>query len=289
MLRSVVNRWRHAVATILFFLAMPGLALATEQSIAPDIARILARGKLVVAAYKTDMPPFFYTNDRGIAGGIDVDLATDIANRLGVQLEYARMADSFDDLPTLVAQRKADVAISYLSRTLRRAAVVRFTQPYVRLRQTLMVNRTKTAPLFRNGERIEALNDPAVMFGVEGGSSYVDFAAERFPKAQLRRYRSNEDAIEDLLAGQLHAVIVDEGFSFSLSRILPDVPRYRVRDDWALYVKIIPLAGARDPIAMAVHRDDQAWLAWLDTYIADRQEDGLLERILDRHLGSPRK
>lgn len=289
MLRSMVNRCRHALAMALLLLAMPTLVLAAEQSVAPDIARILARGKLVVAAYKTDMPPFFYTDDRGIAGGIDVDLATDIANRLGVRLEYTRMADSFDDLPTLVTQRKADVAISYLSRTLRRAAMVRFTQPYVRLRQTLMVNRTKTAPLFRGGERIEALNDPAVMIGVEDGSSYVDYATDRFPKTQLRRYHSNEDAVADLLAGNLHAVNVDEGFSFSLNRVLPGVPRYHVRDDWALYIKIIPLNGARDPIAMAVHRDDQAWLAWLDTYIADRQEDGSLERILEHHLGSPRK
>lgn len=289
MFRSVVMMWRRAVAAILLFLAIPGLAHAVEHAVAPDIARILAQGKLVVAAYKTDMPPFFYVDANGAAGGIDVELATDIANRLGVRLEYARIADSFDDLPALVAQRKADVAISYLSRTLRRAAVVRFTQPYVRLRQTLIVNRTKTAPLFRGGERIEALDDPNVLVGVEDGSSYVDFATERFSKAQVRRYRGNESAVDDLMAGNLHAVIVDEGFSVSLSHQLPGVPRYRVRDDWALYVKIIPLAGARDPIAMAVHRDDFTWLAWLDTYVADRLEDGSLDRILDRYLGTPRK
>jgi ABC-type amino acid transport substrate-binding protein len=270
-------------------LALPGPVFAADAAMSPDIARIQQRGTLIVAAYKTDMPPFFYVDEHGKLGGIDVDLATDIANRLGVKLDYARIADSFDDLPALVAQRKADVAISYLSRTLRRATVVRFTQPYVRLRQTIMVNRTKTAPLFRNGERIEALDDPSVRIGVEDGSSYVDYAIERFPKAQLQRYRSNEDAVEGLLTGQLHAVIVDEAFSSSLNRPVPGVPHYRVRDDWALYVKVIPLTGARDPIAMAVHRDDQTWLAWLDTYIADRQDDGFLDRLLDRHLGGPRK
>jgi len=289
MFRSAANRWWRTIATALTLLFMPGLATAADPSVSPDIARIQERGKLVVAAYKADMPPFFYVDDHGDPGGIDVDLATDIANRLGVRLEYARIADSFDDLPALVAQRKADVAIAYLSRTLRRAAVVRFTQPYVRLRQTIMVNRTKTAPLFRGGERVEALDDPGVRIGVEDGSSYVDFATERFPKAELRRYRSNEDAVDDLLNGQLHAVIVDEAFSFSLNHPLPGAPHYRVRDDWALYVKVIPLSGARDPIAMAVHRDDQTWLAWLDTYIADRQEDGSLERLLERHLGGSRK
>lgn len=262
---------------------------AIDPGMAPDIARIVARGTLVVAAYKTDMPPFFYVDAAGKPGGIDVEVATDIAQRLGVALDYARVGDSFDDLPRLVANRKADVAISYLSRTLRRAAVVRFTQPYARLRQTLMINRTLMAPLFRGGERIEALNNAGVQVGVEDGGSYVDFAGERFPKATVRNYPDNEKAVDDLLAGRLHAVMVDEGFSYSLTRVQAGVPRYRVRDDWALDVKIIPLAGARDPIAMAVHRDDTNWLAWLDTYIADRQEDGTLERILDRHLGGPRK
>lgn len=285
----VVNMGRRAVATALLWLALPAASLAAEPAQAPDIARIVARGTLVVAAYKNDMPPFFYVDDHGVPGGIDVELATDIAARLGVRLDYVRMADSFDDLPALVSSRKADVAISYLSRTLRRAAIVRFTQPYVRLRQTLMVNRTRTAPLFRGGERVEALNDTGVVIGVEDGSSYVDFTAERLPKAQIRHYRSNDDAVADLLDGRLHAVAVDEGFSYSLTHVLPGVPRYRVRDDWALYVKIIPQPGARDPIAMAVHRDDHSWLAWLDTYIADRLEDGTLDRLLDRHLGGMRK
>lgn len=280
---------RRTIA-VLGLLVLPSTAAcAADPATAPDIARIIARGTLVVAAYKSDMPPFFYVDAAGKPGGIDVELATDIAQRLGVKLNYARMADNFDDLPHLVASRKADVAISYLSRTLRRAALVRFTQPYARLRQTLMVNRTKTAPLFRGGERVEMLNDDSVRIGVEDGSSYVDFAAERLPRAQVKPFPSNEDAIAALLAGQLHAVMVDEGFSYSLTRVQAGVPRYRVRDDWALYVKIIPLTGARDPIAMAVHRDDPNWLAWLDTYIADRQEDGTLDRLLDRHLGGPRK
>lgn len=267
-------------------LAWPLTARAGEtDDISPDIARILRRGTLIVAAYKTDMPPFFYVDDQGNLGGIDVDLATDIAKRLGVRLDYARLADSFDQLPRLVAERRADVAISYLSRTLRRAAQVRFTQPYVRLRQTFLANRTKVAPFFHGGDDISDLNNDAIEIGVERGSSYADFAAERFPRAQIRQFDNNEDALSALLAGQLHGVMVDEGFSTMLNHPPAGVPRYRVPDDWALYVKTIALSGARDPIAMAVNRDDLTWAAWLDTFIADRQEDGSLDRILARHLG----
>lgn len=289
MLAGFFGKAGRVLAVVAVLAPFAFAARAADPTQAPDIARILNRGTLVVAAYKVDMPPFFYTGADGKPGGIDVELAADIAARLGVKLDYARMGDSFDDLPALVAARKADVAISYLSRTLRRASVVRFTQPYVRLRQTLMVSRTKTAPLFRHGEKLDALNHPAVEIAAENGSSYVDFVSERFPNARLRPYDDNVDAVADLLDGKLHGLMVDEAFSYSLTHNLPDVPRYAVRDDWALFVKIIPLAGQRDPIAMAVHRDDHSWLAWLDTYIADRQEDGTLDRLLGRYLVETRR
>ncbi|MBR9973314.1 ABC transporter substrate-binding protein [Magnetospirillum sulfuroxidans] len=282
----MIARIRTTIVTAWLSVILPMTAQAADHGadIAPDIARIIARGTLVVAAYKTDMPPFFYMDDQGKPSGIDVELATDIAQRLGVRLSYARIADSFDQLPQLVAERRADVVISYLSRTLRRAALVRFTQPYVRLRQVLMASRTKTAPFFRGGEKIEALNSPQVQIGVEEGSSYADFATERFPQVQIRRFASNDDALVALMAGQLHAVMVDEGFATAVNYPIPGAPRYNVPEDWGLYVKTLPLPGASDPIAMATHRDDLSWLAWLDTYIADRKDDGTLDRILNRHL-----
>mgnify|MGYP001810424894 FL=1 len=124
--------------------------------------------------------------------------------------------------------------------------------------------------------------------GVEAGSSYADFAVERFPKAQVKVFPGNDAALAALLAGDLHGVMVDEAFSTVLNHPLPGMPRYNVPEDWALYVKTIMLPGARDPIAMAAHRDDSSWLAWLDTYVADRAEDGSLDRLLARHLsGAP--
>ena len=49
-----------------------------------EIQRIKARGKLVVARFEEDRPPFFYRNNNGELAGIDVSLARDIAQSLGV-------------------------------------------------------------------------------------------------------------------------------------------------------------------------------------------------------------
>lgn len=261
----------------------PLFAAAPET--APDIARIQNRGRLVVAARREDTPPFLYTNASGQSAGIDVDIATGIAARLNVELDYARVGDSFDVLPSLVATRKADVVISYLSQTLRRAETVRFTQPYVKLRQTAMVNRVKTAHLFRGSDNVDVLNDPGIVIGVEGGSSYVDFATERFPKARLLRFANNDQALAHLLKGDLHAAMMDEAYALTLNASQPGVPSYPVPKDWVLNVRTIILNGATDPIAMAVHRDDGMWLAWLNMYIDTCNDDGSLGRILSRYMG----
>lgn len=266
--------------------AAPGRPLAAAApDVAPDIARIQDRGRLIVAARREDTPPFLYTDAGGRSAGIDIDIAAGIAAKLNVKLDYARIADSFDALPSLVAARKADVVISYLSQTLRRAERVRFTQPYVKLRQTVMVNRVKTAHLFRGSDRVEVLNDPAIGIGVEDNSSYVDFASERFPKARLLRYASNDEVMAHLLKGDLHAAMMDEAYAQTLNASQPGVPSFPMPKDWVLQIRTMILKGATDPIAMAVHRDDGTWLAWLDLYIDSCRDDGSLGRIVSRYLG----
>lgn len=282
---------RSFISTALAFAmaAAGGDARAHDRHVAPDIARILARGKLLVASHPEDAPPFLYTDHKGAPAGIDADLAVDIARRLGVELEYVRTASSYDALPLVVAERKADVVISSLSRTFRRAMVVRFTHPYVWLRQTLMVNRTKTAQLLYGRDTLTALNRPDVMFGVQADSSYVDFAGERFPLARLQKFPTVGTLVTALLAGEVHALMHDEGVAQLLNYPRPEAPAYGAPKDWALHVKTIPLPGAPDPIAMAVHPDDLMWLAWLDLYISDRRDDGGLDRIIRRHMSERMK
>lgn len=273
------------LAPLAFAMAAAGSrARAYDRHVAPDIARIIARGKLLVAAHPVDAPPFLYADHHGAPAGIDADLTIDIARRLGVGLEYLKTATSYDALPLLVAERKADVVISSLSRTFRRAMAVRFTQPYAWLRQTLMVNRTKTAQLLHGRDPLTALNAPDVVLGVLEDSSYVDFAGERFPLARLLKLPRVEALVAAVLAGEVHALMHDEGVAQLLNYPRPEAPAYGAPKDWALHVKTIPLPGAVDPIAMAVHPDDHTWLAWLDLYVSDRRDDGGLDHIIRRHM-----
>ena len=104
-----------------------------------DLHRICNRGRLRVARYGGQRPPFFSGGDGGWQG-FDVDLAADIARRLGVEVE-SKLAASFDEVVDMVAAGDADLAISKLSITLERSQRVRFSKPYMAVYQTLLINR----------------------------------------------------------------------------------------------------------------------------------------------------
>src|SRR5262245_39891676 len=93
------------------------------------------------------MPPFFMQDATGQLTGYDIALARDIAKHLGVKIIFNREATTVDDLIDQVATGQADIAISFLSRTLHRAMKVNFTEPYLQVKKTLLVNRLQIAQL----------------------------------------------------------------------------------------------------------------------------------------------
>ena len=131
-----------------------------------DLKRICASGRLVVARYQGQRPPFFFRGEGGQWQGFDVDLAGDIAERLGVEYQ-PRLAASFNDVVDLVADGSADLGISKLSITLERSQRVRFSKPYMTVYQTLLVNRL-SAPM--QEDPFTFLDRPAIRTSTRSGS-----------------------------------------------------------------------------------------------------------------------
>ncbi|MDR1210894.1 MAG: transporter substrate-binding domain-containing protein, partial [Spirochaetaceae bacterium] len=112
----------------------------------PGIREILRRGSIIFGMTEADQKPFFYTDEEtGTLIGLDVEIGYEIANRLGVRAVFNRDAASFDGVVLNVANKTVDVALSKLSRTLRRGGLVRFTMPYITFRQAVLVNRLELA------------------------------------------------------------------------------------------------------------------------------------------------
>ncbi|OQX24789.1 MAG: hypothetical protein BWK80_18935 [Desulfobacteraceae bacterium IS3] len=254
---------------------------AWGQDYPPDIQRITDRGKLIVAMYVNDIPPFYMHDEKGTFYGLDVELATDIAAKLGVEVEFKRDYKTFSDIVDGIVRHEADVAITLLSRTLERAKKVRFTRPYIILRQGLLISRIRIAQRERQLTLMEILNDSGSEIGVKAGTSYVAFAKQRFPRAVVREYPEwDPDIIAAVLKGDVIAAFHDE---IEIKKVVIGKP------ETALHLQTVVLKDTEDPIAMAVPRDSTHLLSWLELYLETVNPDWTTDKLLKKYSKSLQK
>jgi len=72
------------------------IAGSVRAELPPDIERILKKGKITVAMYHEDITPFFMHDREGTFYGFDVEIAKEVAKRMGVELEFNRDPKTFD-------------------------------------------------------------------------------------------------------------------------------------------------------------------------------------------------
>ena len=248
--------------------------LSPRTEMPPDIQRILDRGTLVVALLGTDNPPFFM-GDMGEIEGLDIKIAQGLADALGVNLEFNRSAETFNQVVDQVYQLEADIAISKLSRTLSRAKRVRFSRPYVTMRQGLLVNRLQLAAQKNQGSQIiEAIRNFNGDVGVIEGSSYVGFIKQKFPEATIKEYPSWVNIVEAVVNGDIQAAYRDE---LEIKKVILKNP------DAALRLQTIALTDTQDQIAMALPWDSQHLQDFVNQYLDTFNLDYTADAVLDEY------
>lgn len=252
----------------------------SRSEMSPDIQRILRRGKLIVAMLKQDNPPFFATDAAGELEGLDAQVARSLADQLGVEVEFNRSANTFDQVVKTVYQLDADLAISKLSRTLNRAKLVRFTQPYVTMRQGLLVNRLQIAQQANGRNIAEVIRNLEGKVGVIQGSSYVGFLQKKFPKAEIVEFPSWSAAIDAVIRGDVLATYRDE---LEVKKIVLSKP------DAALQFQTIALTDTEDSIAIALPWDSQHLLAFVNQSLEMMQINHTADSLLQDYTNAEGK
>lgn len=261
-----------ALAALLAALPLAAEDIASadcERVLPPDLRAICERGELRVVRYRGERPPFFFRRG-GEWVGFDVDLGRDIARRLGVRYREVEAARSFDAVVDRVADGSADIGISKLSSTLRRAQRVRFSEPYLTVYQALLVNRL-SAP--RGGDPFRALDAAGFTVGALGGTSYVGYARDSLSRAEIRPYSDLETMMRDVVDGTIDGALMDSASA--------DTWR---RDHQAelIHVRTTIDRSRSDPLAIAVGWENAHLLAWIDLYLDRIRADGTAERLYRR-------
>lgn len=262
-----LNGWvervsNRALAVIVLVIAAALSQPALAQPNTPgDIAAILARKELRVALPAFNSPPFFYEDRENTLQGFDIDLAHAIGRELGVPVRFERSANSFDEVIAIVAQGKADVAICKLSRTLKRAREVRFTEPYASFNHALVVNRVQFAQTADGRDPPEVIHDYRGTLGVIARSSFADYARVNFPNASIRQYPSWPDLVAAVQSGEVVTAYRDE---FEIKKIIVENPGL------SLTLRTITLTDQTDTLGIATAPGNEQLLAFLNMFLAQR-------------------
>lgn len=258
--------------TALFMILFSSTGVATARDLPPDMMRIFDRGTLRVGMYYADIAPFFMHSADQKLIGVDVDLARDIATKLGVELKLVRTAETFDALIDMLEKQEVDIVISLLSRTLHRAQTVRFTSPYIVLRQGLLINRVAAARA-DSSTGYDWIFKSTGPVGVKIGTAYLDYAQANFPNAEIRSYPEWENVVDACIRGEVLFAYHDE---IEVKKIIRDNPAIAIQLQTAI------ISDMTDPIAIAVPWNSTQLLAWLEMYIEKHplrmDTDTLLEK-----------
>lgn len=244
-------------------------------TVSPELERIQKRGKLIVAIGKQYQPPFFMRNKQNELFGFDVDMAQDIANRLGVKLEFDQEAVTFDQVIDRVNQRYADIAIANLTKTLNRGKKVAFTNSYFTQKIYFLLHRLVEQRLGKAADLRQLINNPGIKIGVLIGSAYAEQAMQQFPKAEIVNIASTDQVIAEVWNKKLDIALIDE---------FPVKNWFHAQPDSSIYLHSVSYPEMKDPIAMAVHYDDQHLLAWLNLYIELTELDGSRARLRKKYI-----
>lgn len=238
-----------------------------------DIAAIKKANVLVVAMTKKDNPPFFSGSEDDIKG-LDVEIARRIGVILGVPVQFRRDAESFAEVVEQVRDGRADIAVSKLSVTGPRLQVVRFSTPYVKLRQSLVINRLWLSQNGQGKETYQVIREFNGKISFIKNSSYDTFARVNFPKATFVPEEKWDVIIDNVTKGTIAAAYRDE---FEIKKIAFEKP------DAAITTKSITISDSVDNIAVAVNPKAPQLLSIVDYVVRNEYSNIDTKKLMDRY------
>jgi cyclohexadienyl dehydratase len=237
-------------------------------STSPTFARIRAAGVLRVGT-TGDYTPFSLKRPDGGYHGADIDMAHDLAERLGVGVAFVPTVwvELLDDF----LAGRFDIAMGGVTVTPARAERAFFSVPTF-----VDGKRPLTRREFRDRfTSIDAINHPGVRVIANPGSANEAFARANFPRATVTIHHDNATVFDELVAGRADVMVTDGLEADHQAQLHPELVAVPVAP-WTRLEKAYMFA--RDP-AMKRFIDD-----WLGTRFASGAWQRALDQAMRAHL-----
>lgn len=225
-----------------------------------DIQRIQKSGVLRVAVCDMQNPPSFYRRPNGSFDGIDIRMVKDIAEQMGVKVEFVVTDRGFDGIPDVVAEGRADIGVGTLSVTSKRAKKVLFSHPYVsNLHNALIINGPIASKLGIEGN-LEKIKKAGLTIGIKKHSSRKDTIERDYQGSKVMEFENVNDMKSAVMEGTADAIMVD---SFYAEYIMK-------QPGCILILQSLIIPGSEDCYAIAVNPELVMLRDYLSIIIKER-------------------
>jgi polar amino acid transport system substrate-binding protein len=192
-----LNRLLQLAVALAF--ALGGLVGSSAPSAAGDWSKIRIGTEGAAA-------PFNYHDASGRLRGFDIDIAQALCDRIGAKCEF--IAVQFDGIILALQNNQIDAIATSMSITEKRKKVVDFTDRYFTNYRRFLSCQGRlaedTSPAGMKGRAI----------GTQGGTAADDYLEAFYKDAEIRTYKTMDDAYQDIAAGRLDAVLSSEAHSY---------------------------------------------------------------------------
>ncbi|MEI0702397.1 amino acid ABC transporter substrate-binding protein [Brachyspira intermedia] len=228
-----------------------------------SLQKVKDAGKLVLGLDDT-FAPMGFRDENGEVVGFDIDLAREVANRLGVTLEIKPIEWS----SSILSLNKGDVDVLWNGVTINEARKqqINFSKPY--LNNKLVI--------------VKAIDDNTInskddltgkVLGVQVGSNDEALTADPSSKnaKEIRRYDVNVNAFLDLQAKRIDAVVIDEVAA-----------QYYIAEKKAPFVVVENSPLTEELYGIGFRKSDAKLLAEVDKILDEMRADGTAAKISEK-------
>ncbi len=239
------------------------LGLMSNAYAQDDLAKIKSAGVFKVGTEGT-FPPFTYHNSSGKLVGFDVDIAREIAKRIGVKAEFVE--GRWDGLVAGLDANRYDAVINQVSITPERKARYDFSEPYIAPKIVLIVNKNNT-----NIHQFADLKGKKTALTLT--SSFAQDA--RGLGSEVVGTDGFDQSIALVIQGRADATINSNLSFLDFKKHQPDAP-----------VKIVAEKSNAEQEAVLIRKDNPELRQAINSAIDKIKTDGTYQRISNEYFGA---
>ena len=244
-------------------LAKPPIASRSAQQTSESIVKVFAPGGELRASINLGNPVLASIDPAtGNAVGVSVDLATELARRLGVPLQLVVVKSAGASVDN-VNQDKADVG--FFAVDPKRGQEISFTKPYVLIEGFYLVR--DASPITSNNQ----VDQPGVTVAVGKDSAYDLFLTRELHRAKIVRIPTSPAVVQDFLNQHLD---VAAGVRQQLESDAAKAGGLRLLDQRFMVI--------RQAMGVPKAKGDEA-AAYLSTFVDDMKASGFVAASLAHH------